>query len=122
MPTTAAENPHCGIAGLPFMNSMTRPRAMVSAMRLRRSSVTAQPPLNTAKVSFALILFRGRGGQRQRVNRSGRAVDGVAERGVDQPVPLDRALAAERRRDDRRVEVVAAARGVGDADVRVGEG
>ena len=40
MPTTAAEKPHWGIAGLPFMNSMTRPLAMVSAMRLRRSSVT----------------------------------------------------------------------------------
>src|SRR5438477_11231121 len=85
MPTTAAENPHWGIAGFPFMNSITRPRSIVSAMRLRRSSVTAHAPFNTARLSFALIFFRRRGRQRQRVNRRGPAGDRVAGGGVDQP-------------------------------------
>ncbi len=40
MPTTAAEKPHWGIGGLPFMNSMTRSLAMVSAMRCLSGSVT----------------------------------------------------------------------------------
>src|SRR6185436_12597602 len=119
MPTTAAENPHWGIAGLPFMNSITRPRVMVSAMRLRRSSVTVQLLLVR---SLALIFFRRRGGQRERVNRRGGSGDRVAERGIDQAVALDRTLADERRRDHGRVEVVAAAGRVPHADVGVGQG
>jgi hypothetical protein len=34
-PTTAAEKPHWGIDGLPFMNSMTRSLEIVSVMRWR---------------------------------------------------------------------------------------
>src|SRR3954470_6964139 len=118
MLTTAAEKPHWGIAGLPFMNSMTRPRAMVSVMRLRRSSVTVEL---LSSVSLALILFRRRGRQCQRMNWRARSDDGVAQRGVHQPMSVDRPLAHERRRHDGRVEVVAAARRVGDADVGVGQ-
>src|SRR4029079_16470007 len=101
MPTTAAENPHWGIAGFPFMNSMTRPRAMVSVIRLRSSSVTVQllsAPLSLSR-SLTLRFFRRRGGQRQRVDGRGGAVDHVAQRGVDEAVALDRTLADERGRD-----------------------
>src|SRR5262245_50006505 len=100
------------------MNNITRPCAMVSVMRLRRSSVTVQ--LLSAS-SLALILFRRLGGQRERVNGRARADHDVVERGVDQTVAFDRPLAGERRRDDGRVEMVAAPGRVDDADVGVGK-
>src|SRR5262245_50871532 len=105
------------------MNSMTRPRAMVSEMRLRSSSVTVELlSFSHRSWSLPLILFRRRGGQRERVNRRARAGDGIVQGRVNQPVTLDRALAGERRGHHGRVEVVATARRVDDADVRVRQG
>ena len=50
MPTTAAEKPHWGIDGLPFMNSITRPLAIVSSMRFFSGSVTAGAPFYSSGV------------------------------------------------------------------------
>src|SRR6267142_3703741 len=98
MPTTAAEKPHWGICGLPFMKSMTRSWAMVSAMRWRSSGLTV------FSCSLFTLVFLGRlGHEREGVNGS---AHGVTERGIDEAVAVDGALAQERRRDDRRREVV----------------
>src|SRR5580692_1566427 len=114
-PTTAAEKPHWGMDGLPFMNSITRPRAMVSAILCLSGSVTVAPYL------FASVFFGSLGGQRQRVDGGARPVHGLAQRGVDQPVAIDEALVGEGRRHDGGREVVAAAGGVDDAYLGVGE-
>src|SRR6516162_5180446 len=102
MPTTAAEKPHWGMAGFPFMNSMTRPLAMVSAMRCLSGSVTVG---SLPRRLFASVLFGRFGGQRERVDG---AAHGLAQRRVNQAVAVDEALVGEDRRHDRGREVVAA--------------
>src|SRR6185369_12398723 len=109
MPTTAAENPHWGIDGLPFMNSITRSLAMVSAIRLRSSSVMASSSRLFSPVVRRRRLgrfFRSARGEREGVNRPAR-LHRVAERGVNHAMPLDGHLPAKRGRDHRRRPVVA---------------
>src|SRR5450755_1730624 len=111
MPTTAAEKPHWGICGLPFMKSMTRSLAMVSAMRWRRVSFTG--------CLLLALIFLGRGGlEREGVNG---AAHGVAERGVDQAVAIDGSLTQEGGRDDGRGVMIPAARRVGHRDLGAGQ-
>src|SRR5437763_1127474 len=68
MPTTAAATPHWGIAGLPFMNSRTRPRALVTtpvsasvlalsgyaALKVRRANLEADLGREAFEIATAL--------------------------------------------------------------------
>src|SRR6266567_2121371 len=123
--TTAAEKPHCGKTGVPFMKSTTgaspicwrmrscRVGSIVSILVLSGAAAAAGAQ---ASCSFRSI-FGCAGLQRKRVQLVAHPAE---QRLIDQLVLLDPGFAAERAGDDLRGIVIAVAAQILDRDLRVG--
>src|SRR5215475_14924075 len=113
--TTAAEKPHCGKTGVPFMNSSTSFLPIVSRMRPNTSGslmIKSPSPINI-RPSRPLR----HGGQFQRMQDTAHA---AAQRLINHLVLLDLGLAGKGRRNDRSRPMVTVAREILHLDLGVG--
>src|SRR6185503_18327992 len=101
--TTAAEKPHCGNTGVPFMNSSTSFLPISSRMRSNTSLMSIS--WSSAQEAAELIPNIGRsgllrhGGQFEGMQHAAHA---AAQRAIDHLVLLDLGLAGESRRNHGR--------------------
>src|SRR4051812_37228597 len=104
--TTAAEKPHWGNTGVPFMNSSTSFLPISSRMRSNTSLIGNSQDLT---LNIRRSAPRRHGGQLQGVQHAAHA---IAQRPIDHLVLLDLGLAGKGRRNDRGRPMVAVAREV----------
>src|SRR6266702_8384398 len=110
--TTAAENPHCGAAGTPFMNSTTSLLAMTSLIRSAVEFVICYPSM----LDCVRPSLRRRGFESQRGEGTAHL---PLQRVVDHLVLLDPALADEGRGGHARTVMIAVTSKVDNNDVRI---
>src|SRR5215469_7123378 len=119
--TTAAENPHCGNTGVPFMNRSTSCLPISSRMRSNTwgSLISISPRSTRAGAGVATNIGRSRplrhGGQLQGMQNAPHA---TTERAINHLVLLDLGFAGEGRGNHRGGIVVAVAGQVLDFDLR----
>src|SRR5258708_4833417 len=102
--TTAAEKPHCGNTGVPFMNSSTSFLPISSRMRSNTSLMSETPEDLTLNIGRSGLLRHG--GELECVEN---AAHPAAQRAIDHLVLLDLRLAGEGRRNHRGGIVIAVA-------------
>src|SRR5260370_25063398 len=124
--STAAEKPHCGKTGVPFMKSTTGASPICWRMRSCRvgsmvSILVCKAPQRglerDPRCGFGSVLGCA-GLQRERVQL---VAHPAAQRLIDQLMLLDPGLAAERPGNDLRGVVIAVAAQILDRDLRVGQ-
>src|SRR5262249_3108488 len=115
--TTAAEKPHCGKTGEPFMNSTTG--LSVTSCRIRSLTVLSivDPRFGGSVVKLGSIL-RSTGLQREGVELISHA---SAQRLIDHLMLLHPGFATERAGDDMRCIVIAVAAQIFNRNLRIGE-
>src|SRR6188508_1257569 len=112
--TTAAEKPHCGNTGVPFMNRSTSFLPISSRMRSNTSLIGKLPRDLPVNIGRSGLLRHG-----SELQRMQHAAHPAAQRAIHHLVLLDLRLAGEGGRDNRGSIVVAVAGEILDLDLGV---